>query len=312
MVWDKEKMGQDKTKHEQSKKNEISPEKKTMITEDTALGEIASDKIFEKDPELAKELAEDRKILERAQEYKEKKTRQAQKRKKNMLVVFLIIALSAAGGTAYYMQQKKASQVSLTDITITSSQELVYAKITQIVGNEISASIVTKDAENEEASAGNDQSSISGSGDSTAHGQNGARQDEAAKGESTSSMQESATAGGSMPSIQGSAQNGGSMPSMQGGAPAGGSMPSMQNGAPNGGSMPSMQGGAPGNMSGTGTSVTSYTETGEDAAYEIPVGTVVVTKLGTEATFSSLSAGDVIAIAVEKNTDVIDRIWIVQ
>ena len=311
MVWDKEKMGQDKTKHEQSKKNEISPEKKTMITEDTALGEIASDKIFEKDPELAKELAEDRKILERAQEYKEKKTRQAKKRKKNILVVFLIIALSAAGGTAYYMQQKKASQVSLTDITITSSQELVYAKITQIVGNEISASVVTKDAENEEASAGNDQSSISGSGDSTAHGQNGARQDEAAKGESTSSMQESATAGGSMPSIQGSAQNGGSMPSMQGGAPTGGSMPSMQNGAPTGGSMPSMQGGAP-NASGVGTSVTSYTETGEDVSYEIPVGTVVVTKLGTEATFSSLSAGDVIAVAVEKNTEVIDRIWIVQ
>ena len=209
------------------------------------------------------------------------------------------------------MQQKKASQVSLTDITITSSQELVYAKITQIVGNEISASVVTKDAENEEASAGNDQSSISGSGDSTAHGQNGARQDEAAKGESTSSMQESATAGGSMPSIQGSAQNGGSMPSMQGGAPTGGSMPSMQNGAPTGGSMPSMQGGAP-NASGVGTSVTSYTETGEDVSYEIPVGTVVVTKLGTEATFSSLSAGDVIAVAVEKNTEVIDRIWIVQ
>ena len=304
-------MGQDKTKHEQNKKNETSPEKKTMITEDTALGEIASDKIFEKDPELAKELAEDRKILERAQEYKEKKTKQAQRRKKNILVVFLIIALSAAGGTAYYMQQKKASQVSLTDITITSSQELVYAKITQIVGNEISASVVTKDAENEEASAGNDQSSISGSGDSTAHGQNGARQDEAAKGESTSSLQESATAGGSMPSIQGSAQNGGSMPSMQGGAPTGGSMPSMQNGAPTGGSMPSMQGGAP-NASGVGTSVTSYTETGEDVSYEIPVGTVVVTKLGTEATFSSLSAGDVIAVAVEKNTEVIDRIWIVQ
>ena len=292
-------MGQDKTKHEQNKKNETSPEKKTMITEDTAFGEIASDKIFEKDPELAKELAEDRKILERAQEYKEKKTKQAQRRKKNILVVFLIIALSAAGGTAYYMQQKKASQVSLTDITITSSQELVYAKITQIVGNEISASVVTKDAENEEASAGNDQSSISGSGDSTAHGQNGARQDEAAKGESTSSMQESATAGGSMPSIQGSAQNGGSMPSMQGGAAAGGSMPSMQ-------------GGAPGNMSGTGTSVISYTETGETASYEIPVGTTVVTKLGTETTFSSLSAGDVIAVAVEKNTGVIDRIWIVQ
>ena len=299
MVWDKEKMGQDKTKHEQSKKNEISPEKKTMITEDTALGEIASDKIFEKDPELAKELAEDRKILERAQEYKEKKTRQAKKRKKNILVVFLIIALSAAGGTAYYMQQKKASQVSLTDITITSSQELVYAKITKIVGNEVSASVVTRDAANENTSGSNQHGSSAGSGDSNTKVQDSTRQDESVKGESTSSRHARATAGGSMSSMRGSAAEGGSMPSMQGGAAAGGSMPSMQ-------------GGAPGNMSGTGTSVISYTETGETASYEIPVGTTVVTKLGTETTFSSLSAGDVIAVAVEKNTGVIDRIWIVQ
>lgn len=299
MVWDKEKMGQDKTKHEQSKKNEISPEKKTMITEDTALGEIASDKIFEKDPELAKELAEDRKILERAQEYKEKKTRQAKKRKKNILVVFLIIALSAAGGTAYYMQQKKASQVSLTDITTTSSQELVYAKITKIVGNEVSASVVTRDAANENTSGSNQHGSSAGSGDSNTKVQDSTRQDESVKGESTSSRHARATAGGSMSSMRGSAAEGGSMPSMQGGAAAGGSMPYMQ-------------GGAPGNMSGTGTSVISYTETGETASYEIPVGTTVVTKLGTETTFSSLSAGDVIAVVVEKNTGVIDRIWIVQ
>ncbi len=118
-------MGQDKTTHEQRKKNETAPEKKAVISEDTALGEIASDKIFEKDPELAKELAEDRKILERAKEYKEKKVKQAKQRKRNILVVLLVVVLSAAGGTAYYMQQKEASQVSLTDITITDSQELV-------------------------------------------------------------------------------------------------------------------------------------------------------------------------------------------
>ena len=293
-------MGQNKTTHEQNKKNETALEKKTMITEDIALGEIASDKIFEKNPELAKELAEDRKILERAQEYKEKKARQAKKRKKTILVVLLVIALSAAGGTAYYMQQKKASEVSLTDITVTDSQELVYAKITQIIGNEVSASIVTQDAANDNASLqSNDQSSMAGSGESTAHAQYETQQDKSGNG-------------GSMPSMQNGAATGGSMPSMQNGAPAGGSMPSMQNGAPAGGGMPSMQGGAQGNMSGTGISMTSYTETGEDASYEIPVGTVVVTKLGTEATFSSLSAGDVIAIAVEKNTEVIDRIWIVQ
>ena len=71
------------TKITEKKKRETSAEKKAMISEDVALGDIASDKIFEADPELAKELEEDRKIQARALEYKEKKLQRAQKRKKS-------------------------------------------------------------------------------------------------------------------------------------------------------------------------------------------------------------------------------------
>lgn len=302
-----EKMGQEKTTKESNKKRETSAEKKAQISEDAALGEIASDRIFEEDPELAKELAEDRKIQERAQEYKDKKEKQARKRKKNILIAVLIIAVAAAGGTAYYMEQKKASEVSLTDITITDSQELVYAEVTKVVGNDISVSVVQESSKS--AAAG-----MSGAAPVDASGAAGSQEGQQAENGSST-----AGSGGKsgMPSMQGggpgnASGNGGSMPSMQGGQGnmpgAGGSM-----GAGSGMSgMPSMQNGA-GNAAGSGASTAvTYEETGKTADYEIPVGTTVITKLGTEATFSSLSSGDVIAIALEKGTDDIDRIWIVQ
>ena len=72
-----------------------------------------------------------------------------------------------------------------------------------------------------------------------------------------------------------------------------------------GGQMPSAE-------SGESTNVVTYVETETGVEYQIPVGTSVITKLGTSATFSSLSTGDVIAIALEKGTDIIDKVWIIQ
>ena len=73
----------EKETNKNRKTKETSEEKKALLTEDAALGEIASDKIFEDDPELARELAEDRKIQEKAREYKAlQEARKKQKRKK--------------------------------------------------------------------------------------------------------------------------------------------------------------------------------------------------------------------------------------
>lgn len=85
-----------------------------------------------------------------------------------------------------------------------------------------------------------------------------------------------------------------------GGAPSG--MPS----AGASGEMPSM--GSSGAVSGTAGS----SATGESKDYEIPTGTVVTTRLGTESTFSAISSGDVIGIVLESGTDDILRIQIIQ
>lgn len=75
-------------------------------------------------------------------------------------------------------------------------------------------------------------------------------------------------------------------------------------GAPSG--MPSA--GSSGAVSGTAGS----SATGESKDYEIPTGTVVTTRLGTESTFSAISSGDVIGIVLESGTDDILRIQIIQ
>ncbi len=65
-----------------------------------------------------------------------------------------------------------------------------------------------------------------------------------------------------------------------------------------------------------GNEMTAYTTDSDNAAtttWMIPVGTDVVTKLGTTTTFSRLAAGDQIKMVVETNdgTQEIIKIWIV-
>jgi cytoskeletal protein RodZ len=230
-----EKMGQSQennngTKITEKKKRETSAEKKAMISEDVALGDIASDKIFEADPELAKELEEDRKIQARALEYKEKKLQRAQKRKKRLIIsLVIIVILSASGFLGYkYYQQKKAAENSEAIVAVSDGQELVYASVTLVAGNNITVDILQ---------------------------------------ETTSSAEESAEKTDMKSS---------------------------------------------GMKAGRSDSGSSYAETGGSTQYQIPVGTVVITKLGTSATFSSISTGNVLAIALEEGTDIIDKVWIIE
>lgn len=218
------------TKITEKKKRETSAEKKAMISEDVALGDIASDKIFEADPELAKELEEDRKIQARALEYKEKKLQRAQKRKKRLIIsLVIIVILSASGFLAYkYYQQKKAAENSEAIVAVSDGQELVYASVTLVAGNNITVDILQETTPSAEESS------------------------------ETTDMKSS------------------------------------------------------GMKAGRSDSGSSYTETGESTQYQIPVGTVVITKLGTSATFSSISTGNVLAIALEEGTDIIDKVWIIE
>ncbi len=58
--------------------------------------------------------------------------------------------------------------------------------------------------------------------------------------------------------------------------------------------------------------ICTLTESGEEKDYEIPVGTDVITRLGTVTTFSRLSEGNNVAILLEKGTDIVKSVWITE
>ncbi len=198
---DKEKMAE--LTGDAAVETESGKKKMAELTEDTALGEVASEKIFEADPELARELAEDRKIQEKAREYKElQEARKQVKRKRIIIALFAVVIVCACVflGVRFY-QKKQAEAAAINEVSITEGQELVYAQITSIVGNNITVSRINED---------------------------------------------------------------------------------------------------------------TFQATGETTDLQIPVGTEVISKLGTTVTFSSLSADDYVAIALEAGTDIIDKMWIVE
>jgi hypothetical protein len=292
------------------KKRVMSEEKKAMLTEDAALGEIASDEIFERDPELAKELAEDRKIQERALEYKKKQEERAKKRKKRIIIILIVIVIIAIASFAGYKiyKAKKDAENSEAIVQATEDQELVYAEITKIAGNNITVTLLEE--QDSATVAGSDGAESSapqmGEAEDTASEDAAIAEDSSDEGSSESgeagSNDSQKSGKGGMGGPQSGEAPSGDMPS--GEAPSG-EMPSGENDMASGGQMPSAE-------SGESTNVVTYVETETGVEYQIPVGTSVITKLGTSATFSSLSTGDVIAIALEKGTDIIDKVWIIQ
>lgn len=58
--------------------------------------------------------------------------------------------------------------------------------------------------------------------------------------------------------------------------------------------------------------VCTMTDSGETRNYQIPVGTEVVTRLGTATTFSRLSEGNTVAILLKKDTDIVKKVWITE
>lgn len=296
------------------KKRVMSEEKKAMLTEDAALGEIASDEIFERDPELAKELAEDRKIQERALEYKKKQEERAKKRKKRIIIILIVIVIIAIASFAGYKiyKAKKDAENSEAIVQVTEDQELVYAEITKIAGNNITVTLLEEQDSATVAGSDGAESSAPQMREAEDTASEESSEDAAiAEASSDEGSSESGEAGsndsqksgkGGMGGPQSGEAPSGDMPS--GDAPSG-EMPSGGNDMASGGQMPSAE-------SGESTNVVTYVETETGVEYQIPVGTSVITKLGTSATFSSLSTGDVIAIALEKGTDIIDKVWIIQ
>ncbi len=284
----------------ETKKKTVTKEKMDMITEDAALGEIASDKIFEDDPELAKELAEDRKIQEKAREYKELQESRKRLRRKRIFIAVLVIAFIATGATAgiKYYQKKQEEAASVNEVSISEGQELIYASITSIAGNNMT---VERLEEASETGSNNLEDNIDkgeGKENQRGRGNRDENSEEISSDESSKSSKEKSNEKPQYASVGDSQAGDGKVQS--------GSEDSSN------GSKAQIQGVVGGMQMGDTADNSTYTETGETTNLQIPVGTEVITKLGTTTTFSSLSTGDVIAIALEEGTDIIDKIWIVE
>ena len=209
-----------------------------------------------------------------------KKKRRRRKKMLIFLTVLLCLLAIAGGGFLLWQRSQRAAQEAV-QITAGENEEITYARITTIVGNEIETALLEGTAPEQTGTAGTQTVDDAMTSEGTAE----------------EGMPDGGTAEGEMP---GGMSEGGISDSgrAEGGMPDG--MP-QQNGS-------GFVAGGAGDQTGRST----YTETGETKSWQIPVGTDVITSLGVTTTFSKLSARDVIAVLTEAGTDNILKIWIVE
>ena len=203
---------------------------------------------------------------------------------KKVLAAAACIGLLAAAGSFFFWQKSNADAAEgAVVIEAGENGEIIYAQIDNIVGNDIDVSIM------EETASG------SGNAGQKVSGQNAVEAGNV--GQENSGRENGAW---DMPD--------GMPQGMPGGYPADGAGVMGDGGDEGGNSTRNSTKGSTGNNAG---SVSAFTDTGETRSFEIPAGTQVITKLGVETTFSRLSAGNIIALLLEKGTDNILKIWVV-
>lgn len=225
-----------------------------------------------------------------------KKKRRRRKKMLIFLTVLLCFLAASGGGFLLWQRSQRAAQEAV-QIVAGENEEITYARITTIVGNEIETALLEGTAPEQTGTAGTQTADDAASAGDAASENNVTSADGEMTSEGTAEegRSDGGTAGGEM---QGGMSEGG-MPdsgTAEGGTPDGG-LPQQD-----------ASGFAAGGQSGR----SAYTETGETKSWQIPVGTDVITSLGVTTTFSRLSAGDVIAVLTEEGTDNILKIWIVE
>ena len=225
-----------------------------------------------------------------------KKKRRRRKKMLIFLTVLLCFLAASGGGFLLWQRSQRAAQEAV-QIVAGENEEITYARITTIVGNEIETALLEGTAPEQTGTAGTQTADDAASAGDAASENNVTSADGEMTSEGTAEegMSDGGTAGGEM-------QGGMS----EGGMPDSGTA---EGGTPDGG--PAEEGGS-GFAAGGQSGRSAYTETGETKSWQIPVGTDVITSLGVTTTFSRLSAGDVIAVLTEEGTDNILKIWIVE
>ena len=203
------------------------------------------------------------------------------------IVVILILFMAAGAGVyCWYLPQTHAADEN-NEPALEEGQEYAYAKITSILGNEMTYveleaqavdfnDLREKDGANENASGAKRDMA-------------GQREERVSDGEKTS---------------DGDMQN----------MPAAGAMPA-NSAAARAGRSGVQKNSAQDKTDYTQAAVMTYSETDVTGQIQIPVGTEVETKLGTITTFSRLSNGDIIKILLQKDdtgSNELMKIWIVE
>ncbi len=203
------------------------------------------------------------------------------------IVVILILFMAAGAGVyCWYLPQTHAADEN-NEPALEEGQEYAYAKITSILGNEMTYveleaqavdfnDLREKDGANENASGAKRDMA-------------GQREERVSDGEKTS---------------DGDMQN----------MPAAGAMPA-NSAAARAGRSGVQKNSAQDKTDYTQAAVMTYSETDVTGQIQIPVGTEVETKLGTITTFSRLSNGDIINILLQKDdtgSSELMKIWIVE
>ena len=270
----------------------------------------------------------------------ERLAKEAKRRKtKKIKIAFgAVAAVAVIGGIWYAGWGRKLTNQSIAaavKIEKSVGQNVVYAKITEINGNEITYAVAEAI---EEANTGTENTAVSDDAVSTKgmsvpedkkpSGNRGGRgQGGMPFGNGEMPDMSQMPDMGSMPFGDGEMPDMSQMPDM-GSMPFGdGEMPDMSQ-MPDMGSMPFGNGEMPdrtqtggrGNAAGAVGSMDQFTYDGttyrvgeERVTAYIPVGTNVTTKLGTVTTFSRLAANDYVALIMDKDgdTDVIAAVYIV-
>ncbi len=256
------------------------------------------------------------------------------------IVVILILFMAAGAGVyCWYLPQTHAADEN-NEPALEEGQEYAYAKITSILGNEmtyVELEAQTVDFNDLREKGGADENASGAKRDMA-----GQREERVSDGEKTSDgdMKNMPTSGAE-PNMEGIPSSGtisniermpttGGESSMEGiptaaevpnigNVPTTGTMPDMEGipatGAmPDKGNMPTNSAAARAGRSGVqknsaqdktdytqAAAVMTYSETDVTGQIQIPVGTEVETKLGTVTTFSRLSNGDIIKMLLQKD-----------
>ncbi len=286
--------------------------------------EMESEKKSEKENERESE-----NISEKENEREsEKRNKKESKKIKVIGIISIIVILGVISAVIFLTSNKEDDATQKLE----SNQELVYGKITEINGNEITYTVYTLNdgieetinevVETTEVDLENSETEIEATiGERP--GRDALSTDQVSEEEASGDTSEGDMPSGERPNrdvlsgdeVSGDMPSGDMLSGEEGiGDMSGGDRPSeeegigdMSGGDMPGGDMPSEEeiDATEENQNGSSTasSTSTYIETEESVTLLIPVGTSVTTKLGTVTTFSRLAAGDLIAMVVEKQSD---------